>query len=186
MVLLSPLSTHQYCQGREKTQNTDLSNVRSLCSPTAHRWVAFFQGDGPPLRRGCPQGWVVGVPVTPGHLARSRESEPSLSFFPGTCSSPQVMMMLSAARAGEGDGMTKAYGSAPGPSVCGETAALQSYVFPHTRAARPRLCVTSIPCFLCLSGLLPTFLGPESLNSPQRLNAAAHIVCQAIRGHPPP
>lgn len=171
--------------GSGKRKDTGHRLVRcdqSLCHLTPTSGWSQAQGQWTPTQGELLSGMGGGVPVTPGHRARSQENKPSLlprhTFF------PQVTMP-SGCQGRRGDGTTRAYGSAPPPIHLRVETALQNRVFSHTRAALPHLCVTNIPCFLCPSLDFSQLAPRNSLNPPQRLNATAHIVCQVIHGPPP-
>lgn len=100
---------------------------------------------------------MVGVPVTPGHLARSWESEPSLS----PSSQAHILPPSDDAvccQGRRGHGMTKAYGPAPRP-IClqGDNSAAEPRVLTHPSCSATSVC-NQHPLFsVSLSGLLPTF-----------------------------
>ena len=99
----------------------------------------------------------MGVPVTPGHLARSWESEPSLS----PSSQAHILPPSDDAvccQGRRGHGMTKAYGPAPRP-IClrGDNSAAEPRVLTHPSCSATSVC-NQHPLFsVSLSGLLPTF-----------------------------
>ena len=138
-----------------------------------------LRSDGLLLRESCPQGRVMGVPVTPGHLARSRESEPSLS----PSSQPHVLPPSDDAvccQGRRGDGMTQAYGSAPQPiRLRGDDSAAEPRVLTHTSCSATSVC-NQHPLFsVSLSGFPPTV--PSGRSEPPA--EAQHRCSRRLPGH---
>ena len=154
--------------GKRRDRGHRLVRCDQSLSPGPRRWVVPSSG-----MVGSHSGRAAlrdgGVPVTPGHRARSQESEPSLlprhTFF------PQVTIP-SGCQGRRGDGTTRAYGSTPAHLSPGRRQ--------HCRTAcshTPRLL-----CHVCVWPTSPVFCIPLWISP----NLPLGTVWIPLRGSMPP